>query len=69
MRYRAQNNYANGQKRCKTCEQFITWNGLVSPCCRHKLRMRPRNPRLYEKMRAKSNNNTIGRKMPCIIFR
>jgi hypothetical protein len=53
LRYRASNNYANGQKRCKICEQFITWNGLMCPCCRHKLRTRPRNPKLYEKLREK----------------
>ena len=53
VRYRASNNYANGQKRCKICEQFIKWNGLMCPCCRHKLRTRPRNPKLYEKLRKK----------------
>jgi hypothetical protein len=51
VRYRASNNYANGQKRCKICEQFVTWNGLMCPCCRHKLRTRPRDPKLYEKLR------------------
>jgi hypothetical protein len=40
VRYRAPNNYANGQKRCQICQQFITWNGFVCP-------------RLYEKMRTK----------------
>jgi hypothetical protein len=44
MRYRAPNNYANRQKRCQICQQFITWNGFVCHCCRHKLRTRPRNP-------------------------
>ena len=54
VRYRAPNNYANGQKRCQICEQFVKWNGLMCPCCRHKLRTRPRNPKLYEKLRKKT---------------
>ena len=51
LRYRSSNNYGNGQKRCKICEQFVNWNGLMCPCCRHKLRTRPRNPKLYKKLR------------------
>jgi hypothetical protein len=47
VRYRASNNYANGQKRCKICEQFVKWNGLR--CCRQKFRTRPRDPKLNEK--------------------
>jgi hypothetical protein len=31
----------------------LKWNGLMCPCCRHKLRTRPRNPKLYEKLRKK----------------
>ena len=53
IRYRASNNYANGQKRCKICEQFVKWNGLMCPCCKHKLRTRPRDPKLNEKFKEK----------------
>jgi hypothetical protein len=51
IRYGASNNYSNGQKRCNVCEQFIKWNGLYCPCCGHKLRTRPRDPKLNKKLR------------------
>ena len=50
----ASNNYANGQKRCHICEMFIKWDDLSCPCCRHKIRTRPRNHKLYEKLRKKA---------------
>jgi hypothetical protein len=63
VRYRASNNYANGQKRCKICEQFVKWNGLMCPCCRHKLRTRPRNPKLNEKLRKKRSSRGLENKI------
>ena len=51
IRYGTSNNYSSGQKRCNLCEQFIQWNGLFCPCCGRKLRTRPRNPKLNEKLR------------------
>ncbi|WP_420544465.1 hypothetical protein [Nitrosopumilus sp.] len=39
--------YANGQKRCQSCELFINWEGLWCPCCGHRLRTMPRN-RIYK---------------------
>jgi len=35
--------YAKGQKRCNTCNIFITWDGLWCPCCNNRLRLSPRN--------------------------
>jgi hypothetical protein len=45
------NNYANGQKRCQICEQFIKWNGLSCPCCGYRLRLGPRSFKLKSKLR------------------
>jgi hypothetical protein len=51
-RYKANSNhYANGHKRCNVCELFMNWDGLLCPCCTHKLRARPRNPKLNAKLR------------------
>jgi hypothetical protein len=35
--------YANGQKRCQTCDIFIIWSGYYCPCCGQLMRARPRN--------------------------
>jgi uncharacterized Zn finger protein (UPF0148 family) len=44
IRYKTpSNHYTNGHKRCKECELFIKWDGVLCPCCGHKLRTRPRN--------------------------
>jgi hypothetical protein len=54
IRHKADSNYyANGWKRCKICELFIKWDGLLCPCCGHKLRARPRDPKLNAKLREK----------------
>jgi uncharacterized Zn finger protein (UPF0148 family) len=54
IRHKAISNYyANGQKRCKICGLFIKWDGLFCPCCGHRLRARPRNPKLNAKLREK----------------
>jgi uncharacterized Zn finger protein (UPF0148 family) len=47
------NNYANGHKRCKECDLFIKWDEVLCPCCGHKLRARPRNPKLNAKLKEK----------------
>jgi hypothetical protein len=47
------NHYANGNKRCKECELFIKWDGVLCPCCGHKLRARPRDPKLNAKLKEK----------------
>ena len=46
-RYRAQKRYGvgryvSGQKRCQICEVFVNWSGLWCPCCRQRLRLKPR---------------------------
>lgn len=43
--------YADGQKRCKSCELFIMWDGIFCPCCGHKLRTMPQNTLNREKVR------------------
>ncbi len=40
--HKASRGYANGQKRCQECNLFIKWDGAFCPCCRHRLRNRPR---------------------------
>ncbi|KAF6243169.1 hypothetical protein C6988_04760 [Nitrosopumilus sp. b1] len=35
--------YAEGQKRCTLCALFIKYDGDRCPCCRSKLRTKPRN--------------------------
>jgi len=35
--------YLSGQKRCQICELFIVWVGIFCPCCKARLRSRPRN--------------------------
>jgi hypothetical protein len=51
VRYRASNNYANGQKRCQICELFIKWDDLSCPCCGYRLRNGPRSFKLKSKLR------------------
>lgn len=43
--------YSNGHKRCQTCEIFIKWKGLYCPCCRYRLRTKPRNRVFKAKLR------------------
>ena len=35
--------YEAGQKRCTCCGLFITFDGYRCPCCKTKLRTKPRN--------------------------
>ena len=35
--------YENGQKRCQTCEIYINWDGTHCPCCRNRVRGKPRH--------------------------
>ena len=43
--------YLNGQKRCSKCEIFLNWNDLYCPCCRHKLRTRPKTLKAVDRDR------------------
>ena len=42
--------YASGQKRCQICEIFIDWDGRWCPCCKYRLRAKPRNLVYKEKL-------------------
>ena len=44
--------YASGQKRCQICEIFIDWDGRWCPCCKYRLRAKPRNLIYKEKLAA-----------------
>ncbi len=35
--------YANGQKRCNTCEIFLYWDSFWCPCCGAQLRNKPKD--------------------------
>lgn len=39
----AQGRYSSGQKRCQNCVIYIKWDGLFCPCCKIRLRTKPRN--------------------------
>ncbi len=45
-----QSRYANGQKRCNTCEIFLYWEGFFCPCCGVKLRSKPRDGKCRRKI-------------------
>lgn len=56
--------YAEGHKRCQICELFMIWNGdkddpnsFWCPCCGYRLRTRPRNRKMKERLREKRKNN------------
>jgi hypothetical protein len=62
--YRAQKpgragRYANGQKRCQVCEIFIKWDGLWCPCCRFRLRTRPRNTKYKERINVQESESAL----------
>ena len=40
--------YASGQKRCNSCEIFVSWDGKHCPCCGMMLRTRSRVSRYRE---------------------
>ena len=43
--------YANGQRRCQTCEMWLAWEGLWCPCCGYRLRTKPRNKKYKAQLR------------------
>ena len=42
--------YQAGDKRCSSCEIFITWDGGRCPCCGCALRGKPRNSKSRERI-------------------
>ena len=56
IRHRAQRpdsfgRYATGQKRCQVCALFMKWDGLWCPCCGCRVRTKPRNSKLKQKLK------------------
>ena len=48
--------YRQGFKRCQTCEIFIRWDdSQFCPCCKLRLRTKPRNKKDKEKLRMELN--------------
>lgn len=58
--------YADGQKRCSTCVIFIKFAGERCPCCKTKLRGKPRQLKYKDKLIA-SGKKEFGVNMvdPC----
>lgn len=49
--------YAEGQKRCQTCEIYLIWNSdSRCPCCGSKLRTKPRHKKLKTKYKEIRSN-------------
>lgn len=54
-RYRAANSwdakshYISGHKRCQICQIFVESEGLRCPCCRNRLRTKPRNKKYKDR--------------------
>ena len=48
--------YADGGKRCLTCEIYIDYPGRYCPCCGWKLRTKPRHRKYKEKYREAMKN-------------
>jgi hypothetical protein len=42
--------YATGQKRCQICSVFMKLDGLWYPCCGCRVRTRPGNSKLKQKL-------------------
>lgn len=42
--------YATGQKRCNICCIFVKTEGFRCPCCNHKLRTKPENKELKQRL-------------------
>ncbi len=51
--------YATGQKRCNTCCIFVKTEGFRCPCCGKKLRTKPGNKRLKDKLMLKSMDSPM----------
>jgi hypothetical protein len=40
--------YVNGQKRCQVCEIYLKVEGYVCPCCKLRLRLKPKQSKWKE---------------------
>lgn len=62
----AQGRYSSGQKRCQNCEIYIIWHGhaddpqgLLCPCCKVRLRTKPRNKNYKDKHKVRMAKKII----------
>jgi uncharacterized Zn finger protein (UPF0148 family) len=53
IHHKASGRYANGHKRCQTCDLFVEWDEVFCPCCGSRLRIGPRNIKDKAKLRIK----------------
>ncbi|PWU79850.1 MAG: hypothetical protein DLM72_15255 [Candidatus Nitrosopolaris wilkensis] len=54
--------YSMGQKRCQICEIFLYVEGLYCPCCKYRLRTKPRLSKARLKLlEIQRKGTTIGR--------
>ena len=49
--------YANGQKRCISCEVYLKWDGKYCPCCGMCLRTRPKFSKNKQRCTVQIENN------------
>ena len=54
IHYKTSGRYGDGHKRCQVCNIFIKWEGVRCPCCRYKLRTRPK---YFDRSKATRNTN------------
>lgn len=47
--------YTDSEKRCNGCEIFIKWDGYHCPCCKQKLRTKPRMSKYKIKLLERKN--------------
>jgi len=53
----ANSRYEAGQKRYKTCDIFISWEGIRCPCCNFVLREKPRAGKHRQKFMENLSNH------------
>jgi len=46
--YKTGKRYAGGGKFCEICNVFISWGKVSCPCCKARLRTRPRSRKGWE---------------------
>jgi len=42
--------YKSGQKRCGLCDCYFASNEVFCPCCKTKLRSKPRNKKIWNQV-------------------
>jgi hypothetical protein len=59
IRHKASSRYDTGNKRCRTCDLFIKWDGFFCPCCSLKLRVGPRCFKFKTKLKIKKQKEIL----------